>query len=154
MLHTRYINNKKHQENDNISNQNNHFQDIKYVQYKNANTYWDYWNFPWRPIDKERFEIIGRNTMISHYHYRLYPNLGKVVCAIFRIPCAFPAYVDQLDKYWLQNCALSSLPRYAYVKKDLYNKIFEHEMFWTLMEFLDNKKPHVKLDSINALILS
>ena len=41
------------------------------------------------------------NTILSHYHYRVDPKLGKFVCAIRLIPCECTAYVYQPYKYWL-----------------------------------------------------
>ena len=88
------------------------------------NIFWDCQKFCHHPVAAENFVVRGRNTLISIYHYRVYPKLGKVVCVIFRIPCVCPACVDKLDKYWLPNCAPSSQPRYArdencYFKKNL-----------------------------------
>ena len=54
----------------------------------------------------------GSNTIILNYRYRVDPNHRKCVCDICWIPCAFPDCIDQFDKYWLQNCALLSQPRY------------------------------------------
>ena len=59
----------------------------------------DYYKFPCHPVAAEEFEIIGMNTIILNYHYRLDPNLSKGVCKNFWVPCACPAYVTQLDKY-------------------------------------------------------
>ena len=58
----------------------------------------------------------GRNTILVHYHYKVDPELVKGVCAIFRIPCEYQAWVYQLDKYWLPNIAPSYQPRYANVE--------------------------------------
>ena len=81
-----------------------YIQDIKHVQHKNVNMSWDYWKFPCHPIAAEKFGIRGRNTIILHYHYRVYIKIGRGVCSICLIPCAFPACVIQLDIDWLPNC--------------------------------------------------
>ena len=52
----------------------------------------------------------GSNTIISHYNYRVDPNIVKAVCVVFRIPCVFTACVYQLDKYLLPNCGSSTQP--------------------------------------------
>ena len=103
MLHTRDTNNNKCQKIAKFSNQHYHIQDIKNVQHKNSNISWYHRKFPRYPVDADNFEIIGRNTIILHYHYRLYTNLVKYVCGICWIPCAFPAYVNQLEKYRYPN---------------------------------------------------
>ena len=77
---------------------------------------WDYQKFPRNPDAEEIFKMRGTNNIISCYHYRLYPKLGRGVCAIHRIPCACTDCVDQLAKYWLPNCDPSSQQRYAYVE--------------------------------------
>ena len=99
LIHTRDTKNKKQQENTKISNRNYHTQGIKYVQHKNVNMTWAYQKFPSHPVDAETFKMRGRNTILSHYHYRVDPKLGKFVCAICRILCAYPDCVDQIDKY-------------------------------------------------------
>ena len=96
----------------------------------------------------------GRNTISLHYNYRADPELGKCVCAIFRIPCACPACVAQLDKYWLPNCDPSSQPRYAHAENCYYKKILEHCNYWIIMKFLDNKTPQVDFDNIHELIIA
>ena len=88
-----------------------------------------------------------------YYHYRVDPELGKAVCAICQVSCAFTACVAQLDKYWLPTIAASSQPRYARVEKCYYNKIIEHYHYWIIMKFLDNKKPQDDFDNIHAFIL-
>ena len=62
---------------------------------------WDLWKFPNHPVAAEKFEMRGRNTIILYYHYMVGPELGKGVCAIFRIPSTCKDCVAQLDKYWL-----------------------------------------------------
>ena len=62
----------------------------------------------------------GRNVIISLYSYRVYPESGNSVCAIRRIPCAFTACVDQLDKEWLSTIPPSVQPRYGHVEKFYY----------------------------------
>ena len=84
---------------------------------------WEYWKFPRHLVVEEKFEIRGSNIIISHYHYREDPNVGKCVCAIFRIPCTCQACVDQLDNCWLPNCSLSSQPRYAHIENCYYKKL-------------------------------
>ena len=60
--------------------------------------HWDYIKIPCHPVANERYKARGRNTIISHYHYRLEPNIGKGVCVICHITCARPECVDKLDK--------------------------------------------------------
>ena len=43
-----------------------------------------------------------RNNILLHYIYRVGPKLGKGVCPMFRIPCACPVCVSQLDKLGYQ----------------------------------------------------
>ena len=83
LLSTRDTNNNKRQENAKISNRHYHIQDIKYVQHKNINMTWDYHKFPRHPVAAEKFKMRGRNTIISPYHYKVYPLLGKGVCKFF-----------------------------------------------------------------------
>ena len=82
-FHTRYTNNNKQQVNVNLSNRNYHIQDIKNVQHKNVYITWDYRKFPSHPFAAENFETRGRNTILSHFRYRVGPELGKGICAIF-----------------------------------------------------------------------
>ena len=86
------------------------------MQHKNVNTTWDYWKFPRHPVAAEKLEARGRNTILSHYNYRVDPKLGKGVCMIRRIPCEFPTCVAQLDKYWLPTIYPSSQLRYAWIE--------------------------------------
>ena len=67
------------------------------MQHKNVNTTWDYWKFPRHLVAEEKFEMRGINTIISYYHYRVDPELGKGFCDIRRITCAFPVCFAQLD---------------------------------------------------------
>ena len=59
---------------------------------------WDYKKFSHGLVAAEWYETRRRNTMISHYNYRLNPNIRKGVCAISGIPYEFPACFYQLDK--------------------------------------------------------
>ena len=68
------------------------------MQHEKIKVSWNYRNFPCHPVACEWCHIIGRNNIILHYHYRVYPNLGKCVCAISRIACACRVFVAQLDK--------------------------------------------------------
>ena len=86
------------------------------MQHKNVNITWDYCNFPRHPFAAEKSEIIGRNTIISYYHYRVDQEHDKGVCGICRFPCACPNYVAELDKYWLPTIPPSSQLRYAHVE--------------------------------------
>ena len=47
---------------------------------------WDYGNFPRHPVGAEKFKMIGRSTILSLNHYRVDPELGQVICEIFRVP--------------------------------------------------------------------
>ena len=85
------------------------------------------------------------NTVLPHYHYRVYTKLGKGVCDILRIPCACPVCVSQLDKYLFPSCSTSFQPRYPHVDCFYYNKVLEHCNYWIIMEFLGNKKPQMIL---------
>ena len=76
---------------------------------------WDYRKFPRHPVPVETFERRGKDTIILYYYYWVEPELGKGVCDIYCIPWAFPACVDQLDKYKLPTIAPSSQPRYDHV---------------------------------------
>ena len=60
---------------------------------------WDYWKFTRHTVAAEKFKTRGTNNIISHYNYRVDPELGKCVCVNIRIPCACTACVDRLDKY-------------------------------------------------------
>ena len=104
---------------------------------------WYYWKLPRHPVSKEKFETRGRNTIILRYHYRVDPNLGKVVCVIFRIPCACPACVDQLDKYCLTNFSPSSKTGYVCVEFFHYFKALKHYNYWIILELLENKTPQL-----------
>ena len=75
-------------------------QDIKYVKHKNVNTTWDYCKFTRHIVAAENLEMRGINTIILHYHYMVDPELGKGVCGIFRVKCACPTCVAQVDGYW------------------------------------------------------
>ena len=81
-----------------------HLRHKRYSQHKNVNMYWDYWKFPCHPIAAEKFEMRRRNEIILHNHYRVYPKLGKGVCAIIQIPCVCPDCVAKIDKDWSSNC--------------------------------------------------
>ena len=138
-------------ENSKYSNHNYHVQDIKYVQHKNVNMTWDYRKFPRHPVSAEKCEIIVINTIIFHDHYRVEPELGKVACVIRRIPCACPACVAQLDKYWSPTITPSSQSRYAHVENCYYNIILEQYNNCIIMNFLDSKTPQVDFDNIYEL---
>ena len=60
--------------------------------------YWYYIGLTRHPVAVGQYKIRGSGTIPSRYHYRIYPNIGKLVHAIFQIPCAYPLYVAQLDK--------------------------------------------------------
>ena len=77
--------------------------------------YWYYWKFTCHPVDVEKFEMRGRNNIISLIITGYIQILLKGVCSIFHIPCAFIACVAQLDKYWLPNCDRYSQPIYSIV---------------------------------------
>ena len=62
---------------------------------------WYYIHFNRRSIAAKRYEIIERNTIISHYHYMVYPNIGKGVCAIFSIPYLLPFSVAQANLFYV-----------------------------------------------------
>ena len=110
--------------------------------------------FPRKPVAAETFETRGRNNILLRYHYRFDPELGKGVCEIHWIPCAHPACVAQLDKYWLPTISPSYQPKYAHVKNIYYNKILEHYNDWIIMVFLDNKTLQVEFDNSRELVPS
>ena len=83
MLHTRDIKGNRQQENSKFSYSRYHIQDFKNDKHKNVNIYWDYQKFPRNPVDAEKFETRGINTILLYYHYRVDLKLGKCVCAIF-----------------------------------------------------------------------
>ena len=93
-----------------VSNRNYHIQDKKDMQHKNVNMSWDNQKYTRHPVAAKKFKMRGSNTFILNYHYRVDPKHGKYVCAICRVPCTCPACVDQLDKYFLPNCAPSYQP--------------------------------------------
>ena len=99
LLHIGDTNNNKRKENFKFHNLHYHIQYIKDVQHKNINMTWDR-KLPRHPVAAEMFEMMGRNTILLHYHYRVDPELGKVFCVIRRISCACPYFVPQLDKDW------------------------------------------------------
>ena len=104
-IYNRDTSNNKRRGNYKFYHPHYHIQDIKYVQHKNINMSWYYWKFPRHPVSAEKFEIRGSNTILSHYHYRVYPKLGKGVCYIHHIPCAHTSCASKIDKYWLSNFA-------------------------------------------------
>ena len=83
-----------------------------------------------------------RNNILLHYHYRLDKKLGKGVCGILLIPCACPARVAQLDKYWVLNYALSSQPRSARVEIVSINKYLNISTIGSSKNSLTNMHPN------------
>ena len=73
---------------------------------------WYYRKFPRRPVSAEKFEMRGSNNILSHFHYRVDPELVR---GFFSVP--------QLDEYWLPTISPPSQLRYARVKKFYYKKI-------------------------------
>ena len=71
------------------------------MQHKNINMNRYYWNFPRHPIASVKFKMIGINTILCNFHYRVDPELDVGVCAIHWITCACPVCVAQIVKYWL-----------------------------------------------------
>ena len=69
--------NNKRQENAKIPNHNYHTQVIKYVQHKNVKMTLDDQKFLRHPVANENFKIIGQNTIILHYNYRVDQERGK-----------------------------------------------------------------------------
>ena len=71
-----------------------------------------------------------QNDRNRYYSFKLLlqgiAKAWKICLLRFRIPCACPACVYQLDKSWLPNCVLSSQPRYSLVENCYYNKVLEH----------------------------
>ena len=76
---------------------------------------WDYQKFTRHPVAAEKFEMRGRNTILSNYNYRVDIELGKGVFVVCRIICAYQDCVAQLEKDWLPTIPPSSQPRYAHV---------------------------------------
>ena len=124
------------------------------MQHKNVKMSWDYWKFTRHPLAAVKYEIRGINTILSPYHSKVDPKRSKHVFAIFYIPCEYPACVDQLDKYWLPNCAPSFQPRYTRAESFYYNKIIEHCNDWIIVEFLDKNTPQVEFNNIHAFIIA
>ena len=89
---------------------------------------WYYRKFPSHPVATETFKARERNNILLKYHYRVDPKLGEDVYVIYRIPCACPVCVAQLDKYLLSNISPSSQPRYAHDEKFYYKKYFNITM--------------------------
>ena len=116
-------NNNKKQWNTKFSHRCYYIQDIKHVQHKNVNMTWGFQKFPRHPVGAGKFEMRGRNSIVLHYHYSIYPELGKCVCNILWVLCSFTSCVYQLDKDWLTNIPPSFQPRYAHVENCYYNKI-------------------------------
>ena len=52
---------------------------------KIVNVFWYYRKFPKHQVAAEKFEIIGRNNILSRYNYRVYTILGEGICDIFWI---------------------------------------------------------------------
>ena len=97
------------------------------MQHRNVYITWDYWKFPSNPVATENFETRGRNNIILYLHYMVDTSLGKGVCAICWIPCAFTSCVAQLHKYGSPNNDSLSQPSYTHVESYYYNTILEHK---------------------------
>ena len=69
---------------------------------------WNYRNFPSRQVVAEKYKARIRNTIISHYRYRVYTNIVKAFFAIHWFTCACTDCVNQFDKYWFTDCEPSS----------------------------------------------
>ena len=50
------------------------------------------------PVESEQYEMRERGNILSYYHYRVVPKIGKAVRFIFCITFACTAFVAQPDK--------------------------------------------------------
>ena len=78
-----------------------------------------------------KFEMRRRNIILLYYYYSVYTNICKCICAICWIQCEHKPCVDQLDKYWLPNCAPSYQPSYTCVEKCYYKKYLNITTIWS-----------------------
>ena len=101
---------------------------------------WYYRHFSRQPVASEQYETRLRNSILSHYYYRVYPSIGKCVCVIF-ILLVYVQHISTNFVKWLPNCALPPQLRYAHIENYYYKKVLEHYNAWSIMKFLDNNKP-------------
>ena len=94
----------------------------------------------------------GRNTIMSHYYYRVNTNIGNVVCSICQIYCQFPASVPKIDKYWFVKL-WALFPAIYKCIEHCYCKNYLGMTMNDFMEFLDNNNVQKELDNIHALVL-
>ena len=73
-------------------------------------------NFPCYEVAAERYERRGRNTIMSHYYYRIDTKLRKRVYDICKITCTCTAYVAITDKDLLPKVSPLLQPRYDCVE--------------------------------------
>ena len=118
-----------------VSNRHYQIQGIKDVQHKNVNVTWDYWKFPRHPVAATKFKMRGRNTLILHYHYRVYPELGKLILILVGFNGhVHPVFINliKIGYQLLLHNLNQVLPMLKFVILKYYND-------WTIMELLDNK---------------
>ena len=65
---------------------------------------------------KAVYKILNNKDKLSikhFYHIRCDPELGKGLCAMWRITCACTGCVEKLSKPWLHNLGKNQQPRYV-----------------------------------------
>ena len=84
-LHNRDTKNNKLQETAKFSTRNYHIQEIKKVQHKNINMYWDYMKFTHHPVADEWYKMRESNITTSNHHYRVDQRLEKAFVPFIRL---------------------------------------------------------------------
>ena len=75
-----------------------HFQDNSDVAHKDVKVYCDTNQFPSLPFFGSHPNPHGARGLSKNYHITFNPKLGRGICAIRRIPCAYVGYTSMLDK--------------------------------------------------------
>jgi hypothetical protein len=124
------------------------------VEHSNITMSWQRKLFPVLPEVEGQPKIRGRNGVLTHYHFRLDPNLGAGKCAIRRIPCACPACVQTLLLDWDPTITIpKDQPRYQPVKRCHFHDILGKYNNWIIMEFNNKGSPDEDLDDVHAVVL-
>ena len=139
----------KREDNRKFQNKIYHIQKKDSVQHNQIKMTWNKKKFPKLNVIHGKSKIRGSETVLSHYHYRMDPKLGKSKCAMRRIPCLCLACSNQLDLDWIPGTSPSQQPRYQMATGCKYASILGHYNKWLIMDLLPGED--TDLDELNII---
>ena len=115
--------------------------------------YCDTNQFPALPFCGSNPKPYGSRGLGKHYHLPFDPNLGHVICAILRIPCACVSCTSMLDQPWISGVPSTKQAHYQPVINCTYWPVLVPYNNWNIIHLTPKSIPSEAFDEIHQVVL-